>query len=240
MEKEIKLYSYILKHDLGFAPNTQGGVCTLACCKPNIRKNIGRNFNRDKEQYDFGVVGISSADKGENKNKLVYAMRVTEVLTFDKFFEDERFSIKIPKWTEDRNSPKDSGDNIYKYKGIGDRNKIDSYEQLKSRHNNSETEKKIKENSNFHKERDLEQGEFYVLISEDYYYFGKDPKTLDRSLVNLYRAETGFHIRQKFNFDKKTLDAFKKYILELKKMPKSKGIKNRDTDSNKKNNSSCA
>jgi len=246
VEKEIKLYSYILKHDTGFAPNPYHGICTLACCKPDIRKNIGRNFDIYKDQFDFWVVGISSADKGENKNKLVYAMRVTEVLTFDKYFEDGRFLKKIPKW-ENGNFTEKAGDNIYKYKGHGNRKKADSYEQLKSYHNNSITEKKINENSNFHKKRDLEQGEFYILISEEFYYFGKHPQIIDRSLVNLYKAETGFHIRQKFNFDKKTLDAFKKYILELKKVNNSKSIisntlnfKNRDSDSNQKNNTSCA
>ena len=34
----MKLYSYIIKSDLGFSPNPFWGKCTLACCKPVIRK----------------------------------------------------------------------------------------------------------------------------------------------------------------------------------------------------------
>ena len=34
----MTLFSYVIEHDLGFAPNPFHGVCTLACCKPQIRK----------------------------------------------------------------------------------------------------------------------------------------------------------------------------------------------------------
>lgn len=33
-----KLYSYVLREDTGFAPNPYHGFCTLACCKPLIRR----------------------------------------------------------------------------------------------------------------------------------------------------------------------------------------------------------
>jgi len=32
------LYSYVVRYDSGFAPNPFGGYCTLATCKPEIRK----------------------------------------------------------------------------------------------------------------------------------------------------------------------------------------------------------
>jgi Nucleotide modification associated domain 2 len=34
----VKVYSYVIEHDLEFAPNPFHGTCTLACCKPDIRK----------------------------------------------------------------------------------------------------------------------------------------------------------------------------------------------------------
>lgn len=34
----MKYFFYILKHDSGFAPNPFYGFCTLATCKPEIRK----------------------------------------------------------------------------------------------------------------------------------------------------------------------------------------------------------
>src|SRR5712692_10528871 len=34
----VKLYSYVVARDYGFAPNPFFGFCTLATCKPEIRK----------------------------------------------------------------------------------------------------------------------------------------------------------------------------------------------------------
>ena len=34
----MRLYSYVLDHDYGFAPNPFYDVCTLATCKPSIRE----------------------------------------------------------------------------------------------------------------------------------------------------------------------------------------------------------
>ena len=37
----VKVYSYVMTHDYGFAPNPHGEYCTLACCKPRIRSSAG-------------------------------------------------------------------------------------------------------------------------------------------------------------------------------------------------------
>ena len=34
----MKLYSYIVVSDNGYAPKPTGGVCTLAYCKPTLRR----------------------------------------------------------------------------------------------------------------------------------------------------------------------------------------------------------
>ena len=34
----MTVYSYIVAYDSGFAPNPFHGTCTLACCKPTIRR----------------------------------------------------------------------------------------------------------------------------------------------------------------------------------------------------------
>ena len=33
------IYSYVVAHDTGAAPNVDGGICTIAICKPAIRRN---------------------------------------------------------------------------------------------------------------------------------------------------------------------------------------------------------
>ncbi|MCH7751958.1 MAG: hypothetical protein IH898_07380 [Planctomycetes bacterium] len=35
----MKLSGYIIRSDSGFSPNPFGRVCTLACCRPVIRRN---------------------------------------------------------------------------------------------------------------------------------------------------------------------------------------------------------
>lgn len=85
-----------MKTDSGFAPNPFGGVCTLACCKPQIRRmaNVG----------DW-VIGTAPSP---NNRKLMYAMRVSRALTFDLYFNDPAYSCK-------KNSPDNPrGDNIYR------------------------------------------------------------------------------------------------------------------------------
>ena len=34
-----RLFTYVLAHDNGAAPNPFGGVCTLVICKPQIRRS---------------------------------------------------------------------------------------------------------------------------------------------------------------------------------------------------------
>jgi hypothetical protein len=34
----MQVYSYVIDHDPGFAPNPFHGICTLAGCKPKIRQ----------------------------------------------------------------------------------------------------------------------------------------------------------------------------------------------------------
>jgi hypothetical protein len=77
----MRLYSYVLKHDRGFAPNPEGKYCTLACCKPKVRKAA--------EVGDW-IAGTGSA-RNKQSDRLVYAMRVTEKLTFDEYWRDRRF-----------------------------------------------------------------------------------------------------------------------------------------------------
>jgi putative DNA base modification enzyme with NMAD domain len=67
----LRLYSYIVTYDTGFSPNPFFGFCTLACCKPAIRRTAEVG----------GTLGLSPKAKG---NRVVYFMRVKERLTCDQ------------------------------------------------------------------------------------------------------------------------------------------------------------
>ena len=100
-----KLYSYMLREDTGFAQNPYRGFCTLACCKPPIR---GR-----AEVGDW-IIGTGSDARGKRRgNHISFVMRITEVLTFDEYWKDERFAAKKPNLCGDLTES--CGDNIYQF-----------------------------------------------------------------------------------------------------------------------------
>jgi hypothetical protein len=92
-----RLFSYVLAYDTGFAPHVFNGTCTLATCKPQIRRGARRG--------DW-IIGTSGLRYCADSNRLVYLMQVTEdPLSFEDYdviFPERRPSITNPL-----------GDNIY-------------------------------------------------------------------------------------------------------------------------------
>lgn len=83
VEKDTHLFSYVLASDTGFAPNVSDGYCTLACCKPKIRSAAR-----------VGDWVMGTLPKSIDQNRLGYIMRINEILSFDDYFNDERFKNK--------------------------------------------------------------------------------------------------------------------------------------------------
>lgn len=146
----MKMYSYVVTRDFGFAPNPFHGYCTLATCKPTIRRNAS---------VGDWIIGTGSVTK-KMGYKLIYAMRVTEILTFQEYWEDDRFFCKRP--VSNGSLAQMYGDNIY-WKD----KKNDEWNQENSHHSHPDG------TINTHNlNRDI-PGE-NVLISEQFYYFGSD------------------------------------------------------------------
>ncbi len=97
----MTLFSYVLVHDTGFAPNPFWDYCTLATCKPKIRQQALPG--------DW-VLGMGSPNNVGN-GKLVCAMQVDEVLTIEQYDKDPRFVGKKPKLGG--GPDEQCGDNIY-------------------------------------------------------------------------------------------------------------------------------
>ena len=66
----MKLYSYIVARDFGFAPNPFYGFCTLATCKPKIAKDRYGwrldNWHRVKNQATERLSGLRHACDRDN------------------------------------------------------------------------------------------------------------------------------------------------------------------------------
>lgn len=142
----MSIYAYKITRDYGFAPNPFGKYCSLACCKPNIRK---------KAVVGDWIIGTGAI---ENKllNHLIFLMKVTEKLTFQEYWDDKRFNYKKP--VLNGSLKQIHGDNIY-YNDNGKWAQIDSHHSF---HEGRINEKNLKQ--------DL-RGE-YVLISECFVYLG--------------------------------------------------------------------
>ena len=83
----MKLLSYIVARDYGFAPNPFHGYCTLATCKPQVRLSVS---------IGDWVVGTGAKTKYNLAGHLIYAMKVEEVMGFDSYWNDPRFLCKRP------------------------------------------------------------------------------------------------------------------------------------------------
>src|SRR4051794_15870802 len=97
----MRLHSYVVARDFGFAPNPFFGHCTLCTCKPVIRRVA---------QVGDWVIG-TGPKKRDRQGQLVFAMEVTETLSFEQYWSDPRFRRKRPTlWGSLKQA---FGDNIY-------------------------------------------------------------------------------------------------------------------------------
>ncbi len=154
------LFSYVVRYDSGFAPNPFHGRCTLATCKPKIRQHA---------QIGDWIVGTGSNARGvRHGGHLVYAMRVTEILSTAEFWHDPRFEKKKPNMFH--NWVATSGDNIYEPIGRG------RWRQLSSYHSHENGSR-----SDDHVVRDT--GVERILVSDRFVYFGGEGPQLPASFL---------------------------------------------------------
>ena len=97
----VKLFSYVVAEDKGFAPNPIGGYCTLANCKCRREGSRWRNIVELANEGDW-IVGTGGANKRKSSGHgtLIYAMRVEESLTLKQYCKDKRFKNRygnLPK-----------------------------------------------------------------------------------------------------------------------------------------------
>lgn len=167
----MSVYSYVVEHDLGFAPNPFHGVCTLACCKPQIRK---------KAQVGDFILGTGAA-KLKLQGQLIYWMRVDEVLTFDQYWIDPRFRRKRPVMAG--STYLRYGDNIYHRDGGEEFRQEDSFH---SREDGSTSLGDLK--------RDTGTTD-RILLAHDFAYWGRSAIELPKELGCFVKKGPG-HLRK--------------------------------------------
>ena len=186
------LYSYVVAYDSGFAPNPFNGFCTLATCKPKIREHA---------KIGDWIIGTGSHRKGVRRGGfLVYAMRVEEALSFEKYWDDRRFLKKRPSLVGSYRMA--CGDNIYSPKPNGTGwNQLNSYH---SQNDGSPSQKHIKRDTSVNR----------VLVSKDFVYFGAEGPEILKSLQDAGIVLKGRNYKK--ITDDKTIADFDAWFAELR------------------------
>lgn len=166
----MRIFSYVLRHDDGAAPNPFWGMCTLTICKPVIRRNaaekdwiIGTGSKnsklKDGKTYDF------------SKN-LVYAMKVTKILSLPQYdaFCKENYKNKLPQW-EHQDWRMRMGDCIYDFT------------------NKDITKMRKGVHKEVNKPKDLSGKN--SLLSDFFYYFGENPVPIPEDLHLIIKQNQG-------------------------------------------------
>ncbi len=154
----MSIYSYIVASDSGFAPNPFAGYCTLACCKPAIRRTA---------EPGGIIVGLTPKSDG---NRILYIMHVDEKVTYAEYWHDDRFAGKKALFGE--NVVRTQGDNIYQPFAEG------GFLQHRSDHSNPDGTEHMGL-----KKWDLSGKN--VLIAKSFAYFGIEAPDLPPDLVEL-------------------------------------------------------
>lgn len=180
----MRLYSYCIPVDDGAAPNPYWGKCTLAICKPAIR--------RTATSGDW-VVGVGSKKSpiGDISGQVVYAMEVSEVMTMREYdqWTTENLPNKIPD-LKSQNYARLVGDSIYRFGSVT--SKKGRVSQRPSVHGKLD------------QKRDLSGCN--VLLSDHFFYFGDKPVVLPKELMPIVHQTQGHKVRLNHKYRSQFVD----------------------------------
>lgn len=162
--KMSKVYIYVVDRDFGFAPNPFHGICTLATCKPGIRNTA---------KVGDWVIGMGGGRLNAT-GRCVFAMRITEKITFNEYWLSPVYLDKRP--IRNGSFRMMVGDNIYFLNP-----ESNQWQQADSHHSNADgslNEKNLSTDTKSDK----------VLISRHFYYFGNSAPNVPADII----SEIGF------------------------------------------------
>jgi hypothetical protein len=151
-----RLYSYVVEHDTGDAPNPFFGYCTLCNCKYRESLDMPRNVV-ELAEIGHWVVGTGGANltRSSGNGTIIYAMKVTDKMNLQEYFTSSEFACK----------------------------------KLGSKGN-------CRFGDNFERRTDFDKYERFVLISEHFYYFGRNAiKIPKKRFPNLEKRGRRFRSR---------------------------------------------
>ena len=186
-----RLHSYVVARDFGFAPNPFYGLCTLATCKPQIRQAA---------MTGDWLVGTGSKTR-QRDGYLVYAMRVSEAVSFNDYWDEPRFHNKRPNLHASKTRA--FGDNIYQWdEPNGSWLQADSHHSL---HDGTLNIHNVLRDTSVNR----------VLVSDDFVYFGgQGPKIPTFGGKSIVHAGIG----HRNNFSEETIIQFVEWLRGLEEI----------------------
>jgi putative DNA base modification enzyme with NMAD domain len=164
------VYFYVVDRDFGFAPNPFHGYCTLATCMAQIRARA------QKGDWVIGMGGRRLKATG----RCIYAMRVTDAVTFNSYWQASAYSDKRPVRNGSRKMM--VGDNIYH------RDLQSAWHQADSHHSNPDGTPNLDNIANDTKAD-------RVLISTEFFYFGRNAPTVPPGVLEPLGYKNGRNYR---------------------------------------------
>jgi hypothetical protein len=184
----MTFFTYVTRWDHGFAPNPFHEYCTLATCKPGIRK---------KAVVGDWILGTGSAER-DYDGKAIFLMRVGEMSTFDEYWIDPRFRAKRP--VLNGSFKLRFGDNIYHRK-----NGKGAWIQADSRHSRHGAATNA-----FNLKRDTSTTD-KVLIGTDFTYWGDSAPQIPARFKRFCIDRPGYY----YDFSAAEIEGFLKWALGL-------------------------
>jgi hypothetical protein len=166
-----RCYIYVVDRDFGFAPNPFHGYCSLATCKPGIRR---------KAEIGDWVIGMGGT-RLRATGRCIFAMCVTEVTSFDEYWQNPRYLDKKP--VRNGSSKMMVGDNIY-HRNVS----TGEWLQFDSHHSNPDgtaNEHNVINDTSTNR----------VLLSNHFYYFGKHAAVVPIEILNALGYRNGRNYR---------------------------------------------
>lgn len=169
----MRLYSYAVRVDDGAAPNPYGGVCTLAICKPGIRRSA------EVGDWIVGLGPTNAPDGRDLSSHVIYAMQVSDKKTFEEYDDycAAELPVKVPVWRSDEPYAHRVGDCIYhrpRRKGL--------LQQRRSVHNEGNIDVDLSSNN-------------VLLAADKFYYFGNHAVRLRQRFDNIRHPYQGYKWR---------------------------------------------
>lgn len=151
---------YVVVRDFGFAPNPFHGYCTLATCKPRIR---------NPAKVGDWVIGMG-APRLKAVGRCIYAMCITEKITFNEYWTSQKYLDKKPIRNGSRKMM--VGDNIYYFDPVQE-----EWSQADSHHSNADGSVNSDNLA-------IDTKSNKVLISRQFFYFGREAPFVPNDLLD--------------------------------------------------------